>query len=99
MLGAHTGWEDLANHVLRIHIPLIVPPGEYCGTWVEGEVQTHKEGEIIVFDDSKVHRAFNHSNKERLVLIIDLERPKELPEGTAVGGHTEELDAFINRFN
>ena len=24
-LGAHTGWADLANHVLRLHIPLVVP--------------------------------------------------------------------------
>ena len=33
-LQAHTGWADLANHVLRLHIPLIVPPGDFCGTWV-----------------------------------------------------------------
>ena len=24
-LGSHTGWADLANHVLRVHIPLVVP--------------------------------------------------------------------------
>lgn len=35
-LGTHTGWSDLANHVLRVHIPLIVPAGESCGTWVDG---------------------------------------------------------------
>jgi len=35
-LGDHTGWADLANHVLRVHIPLIVPSGVrndgLCGT-------------------------------------------------------------------
>jgi hypothetical protein len=35
-LGAHTGWSDLANYVLRVHIPLVVPPGGSCGTWVDG---------------------------------------------------------------
>lgn len=35
-LGTHTGWSDLANYVLRVHIPLIVPNGESCGTWVDG---------------------------------------------------------------
>jgi hypothetical protein len=35
-LGAHRGWSDLANHVLRVHIPLVVPPGGCCGTWVDG---------------------------------------------------------------
>lgn len=103
-LGLHTGWEDLANHVLRVHIPLTLPEYEdisLCGTWVEGSIQHHKAGEIIVFDDSKVHRAFNYSDKkERLVLILDMERPSkdkhDIPMGTSVGGHTDELDAFIN---
>ena len=35
-LGTHTGWSDLANHVLRVHIPLVVPAGDSCGTWVDG---------------------------------------------------------------
>lgn len=96
LLSPHAGWQDLANHVVRVHIPLLVPPGGYCGTWVDGCAMLHKEGVVQVFDDSKVHRAFNNSSEERLVLIFDLERPPTLPTGTAVGGHTEELDAFIN---
>ena len=93
-LSPHTGWEDLANFVLRVHIPLLVPSN--CGTWVDGCIQMHKEGVVQVFDDSKVHRAFNyHPTKERVVLIIDLVRPESLPIGTAVGGHTEELDEII----
>jgi len=115
-LGTHTGWSDLANHVLRVHIPLIVPGGPnsgsakdrgdnnsinvgLCGTWVDGCVETLDEGRVICFDDSKVHRAFNYSDEERVVLIIDLARntsgPMALPLGTATGGHTEELDVFI----
>jgi len=113
-LGTHTGWSDLANHVLRAHIPLIVPGGKnctngktyndsdyktgLCGTWVDGCVETHEEGRVICFDDSKVHRAFNYSDEDRIVLIVDLLRPKGLPMGTAVGGHTDELDSFINQF-
>ena len=108
-LGAHTGWADLANHVLRVHIPLVVPGGKYskangsfntglCGTWVDGCVDTHEEGHIICFDDSKVHRAFNYSDEERIVLIVDLLRPQGLPKGTATGGHSDELNAFISGF-
>ena len=69
-----------------------------CGTWVDGCVETHEEGRVICFDDSKVHRAFNYSNEERVVLIIDLARPEGLPLGTATGGHSDELDDFINAF-
>jgi aspartyl/asparaginyl beta-hydroxylase (cupin superfamily) len=113
-LGAHSGWSDLANHVLRVHIPLIVPGSKcadrearrncdnysegLCGTWVDGCVETHEEGLIICFDDSKVHRAFNYSEEERIVLIIDLARPQDLPIGTATGGHSDDLDTFICGF-
>lgn len=99
-LEAHTGWADLANHVLRLHIPLIVPEGELCGTWVDGCVETHKEGRPLLFDDSKIHRAFNyHPTETRVVLIVDLARPDSLPKGYATGGHSEELDSFIQQMS
>ena len=94
-LEAHTGWQDLANYVIRVHIPLVVPPDGLCGTWVDGCAETHHEGRPLCFDDAKVHRAFNYSKEERVVLILDLARPSYLPLGHATGGHTEELDSFI----
>jgi len=105
VLEEHTGWADLANHVLRLHIPLIVPNhsaandgnDDLCGTWVDGCVETHAVGRPLLFDDSKIHRAFNYSDDIRIVLIVDLARPDRLPLGTALSGHTEELDAFIQQ--
>jgi aspartyl/asparaginyl beta-hydroxylase (cupin superfamily) len=97
-LEAHTGWEDLANHVLRLHVPLDIPPGYLCGTWVDGCVMTHQSDPNepwVCFDDSKTHRAFNYAAQPRTVLILDLERPSNLPIGTATGGHSDELDSFI----
>ena len=94
----HTGWEDLANHVLRVHVPLVVPPGGLCGLWVDGQTAIHNMGEIIIFDDSKLHKAFNNSAADRIVLIIDVLRPPHLPLGAAKGGHTSELDSFISKF-
>ena len=98
-LEAHTGWSDLANHVMRCHLPLTVPDGDVCGTWVDGCVDTHQAGQFLCFDDSKTHRAFNYSREERIVLILDLARPEHLPLGTATGGHTDELDQFIASMN
>lgn len=99
-LSAHTGWEDLANFVLRVHLTLKTPgAARVCGMWVEGEVRHHVEQELIVFDDSKVHKAFNlHPSEARVVLILDLLRPEGQPKGVAVGGHTPELDSFIDLF-
>ena len=100
-LEAHTGWQDLANHVVRLHVPLDIPPGHLCGTWVDGCVMTHQSGDMpwICFDDSKTHRAFNYAPHARTVLILDLARPASWPPGTATGGHSEELDAFIQQMS
>lgn len=107
VLEEHTGWADLANHVLRLHIPLVVPSNngnigdndDLCGTWVDGCVETHAVGRPLLFDDSKTHRAFNYSDGDRIVLIVDLARPERLPLGTAESGHTEELDSFIEQMS
>lgn len=62
-------------------------------------MRCHRERDFIVFDDSKVHKAFNlHPTESRIVLIMDLVRPKYVEAGVAVGGHTEELDKFISAF-
>lgn len=105
VLEEHTGWADLANHVLRMHIPLIVPNDsdangendDLCGTWVDGCVETHAVGRPIVFDDSKYHRAFNYSDRDRIILIVDLARPERLPLGSAKAGYTDELQAYIKK--
>jgi aspartyl/asparaginyl beta-hydroxylase (cupin superfamily) len=99
-LGCHTGWSDLANYVLRCHFCLQMPTNGECGMWVNEEEQFHDEGKIIVFDDSKKHKAFNRSpNEERIVLIVDLLRPLSVPIGTARGGHTEQLDDLLQKFH
>lgn len=37
-ISGHRGWADLANHVLRCHLPLKVPADGPCGLWVNEEV-------------------------------------------------------------
>ena len=100
VLAPHRGWADLANYVLRFHLALEVPGKDCCGLWVRGEKRFHSEGEIICFDDSKLHKAFNlDTGKERTVLIFDMLRPLDaIPLGTAIKGHTDQLDDFIARF-
>jgi aspartyl/asparaginyl beta-hydroxylase (cupin superfamily) len=98
-LSSHTGWADLANYVLRCHLCLSIPVDGSCGLLVNGELQYHQQGQIIVFDDSKPHRAFNYSEtSSRIVLIVDMVRPSYIPVGTATGDHTPELDSFVSMF-
>ena len=44
-------------------------------------------------------QAFNESEEDRIVLILDMARPEELPIGEAQGGHTAELDNLIQLFS
>uniref|UniRef100_K3WA84 Aspartyl/asparaginy/proline hydroxylase domain-containing protein n=1 Tax=Globisporangium ultimum (strain ATCC 200006 / CBS 805.95 / DAOM BR144) TaxID=431595 RepID=K3WA84_GLOUD len=102
-LTAHRGWADLSNHILRCHLGLVVPTLDHgkpcCSMVVGGERCAHQERGIIVFDDSKLHFAYNHHDEDtRIVLIIDLYRPDHLPRGRAKGGHSDELDEFIDTF-
>lgn len=68
----HTGF---TKTVLRCHLPLIVPSGEQCGIRVGDEVKHWKEGELIIFDDSFEHEAWNRSEEERVVLMFDIPNP------------------------
>lgn len=59
--------------VARCHLGLVVPEG--CAIEVAGEQRTWQEGEWLVFDDSVEHRAWNRSERTRIVLSLDLEHP------------------------
>jgi len=79
VLKTHQGWPDLSNHILRCHYGIIVP--DRCSVSVNSEVRPMQEQQWLIFDDSHYHTAFNMSNQDRYVLIIDLERPPCVPSG------------------
>jgi tetratricopeptide (TPR) repeat protein len=70
-IPAHRG---VNNTRLVCHLPLIVPPG--CRFRVGNEEREWHEGEILIFDDSIEHEAWNDSGEDRVVLIFDIERPE-----------------------
>lgn len=100
-LTPHQGWAALSNHVLRVHLPLLVPDegSRLCGMVVDGTSAHHRTGTFLVFDDSKTHHAFNrHASGVRYVLIFDVARPPGLPLGSAEGEMTAELTGLIDYF-
>ncbi len=70
-IPAHTG---MINARFICHLPLVVPAG--CGFRVGDETREWKVGELMVFDDSVEHEAWNDSDHDRLVLIFDVWRPE-----------------------
>ncbi len=51
----------------------------------------------IVFDDSKLHYAENKSDEERIVLIVDLERPSHIKKGRSNVEETSELMEIVKK--
>ncbi len=66
----HTG---VTNIRTIIHLPLIVP--DDCGFRVGGETRQWREGEAFAFDDTIEHEAWNRSEQDRAVLILDCWNP------------------------
>jgi beta-hydroxylase len=67
----HTGY---TGDVYRSHLGLICPKGAYLE--VEGERIEWEQGKMFAFDDMKTHNAYNGSDEERVILMVDFERPK-----------------------
>lgn len=86
----HTGY---VNTRLICHLPLIVPPR--CSFRVGNEVRSWRRGELIIFDDTIEHEAWNGSNQDRVVLIFDIWRPELSEEERAlVTALLETLDTY-----
>jgi beta-hydroxylase len=66
--------------VIRVHLALLVPdPHTACGIRVGSELRHWKEGEVLIFDDTYPHEAWNETDKYRVVLLMDVARPARFP--------------------
>ncbi|HEX8517261.1 MAG TPA: aspartyl/asparaginyl beta-hydroxylase domain-containing protein [Bacteroidia bacterium] len=68
----HKGYSRM---VLRCHLPLIVPDEKLCAIRVGNETRHWKEGELMIFDDSYEHEAWNKTDRKRVVLMFDIPNP------------------------
>jgi aspartate beta-hydroxylase len=65
------------NARLVAHLPLVIPDG--CAIRVGFEERRWTLGEVLVFDDTIEHEAWNESDELRVVLIFDLWNPLLTP--------------------
>lgn len=87
----------LANYKLVVHLPLTVPPD--CAIRVGNETRSWTEGECLVFDDSFQHEAWNRSDRERAVLIIDVWHPDlSAAEQEGIVALVQGIAAFNRRY-
>lgn len=70
-----------------VHLPLIVPAANPpCRLRVGAETHAWREGEVVIFDDSFEHEAWNPSTELRVVLLFEVWRPElsELERGLVI---------------
>jgi aspartyl/asparaginyl beta-hydroxylase (cupin superfamily) len=73
--GAHIRpHHGLFNSRLICHLPLIVPPD--CTLRVGNQQRQWREGELMIFDDSMEHEAWNRSVEQRIILLFEIWRPE-----------------------
>ena len=71
----HVGYTE---KVFRCHLGLIVPPA--CALRVGDETRRWEENKCLIFDDTLEHEAWNRSEEDRIVLLLDFLR-KPAAEG------------------
>ncbi len=64
----------LINTRLVCHLPIAI--AENCAIRVGSQTKSWREGEILIFDDSIEHEAWNESSVERIILLFDIWRPE-----------------------
>lgn len=60
---------------LRYHLGLATPNSDDCRIVVDGVSYSWRDGEDVLFDETYVHFAENRSDRTRIIIFCDMERP------------------------
>lgn len=71
-LGKH---RDPYAGSLRYHLGLVTPNSDECFISVDGKNYSWRDGEAVVFDETYIHHAENKTDKNRIILFLDVKRP------------------------
>eukprot|EP00401_Gymnodinium_catenatum_P028406 CAMPEP_0117512640 /NCGR_PEP_ID=MMETSP0784-20121206/29136_1 /TAXON_ID=39447 /ORGANISM="" /LENGTH=446 /DNA_ID=CAMNT_0005308367 /DNA_START=239 /DNA_END=1579 /DNA_ORIENTATION=+ len=73
--------EDGDSSALRVHVALRIPRTGGCGLRVAGQIKVWIQGTVLAFDSTQEHEAWNLSNEDRAVLLLDI-GAAQLPLGS-----------------
>lgn len=84
----------VTNTRVVTHLPLIIPAGD-CKLVVGGISHAWQEGRCVTFDDTFEHEAWNRTDQQRVVLILDTWNPDLTePEKIALRELVEKIGDF-----
>jgi beta-hydroxylase len=85
---------------LRYHLGLDTPNSDDCFIEVDGVRRGWRDGEAMIFDETFIHYAENKTDKMRLILFCDIDRPLwgALPRATShfISNHIVKATATQN---
>jgi hypothetical protein len=73
VIHRHTGPENRSGEFIRLHIPLIIPPGD---VFLEVNGDEVRWDDFFGFNNQYVHSAHNYTNEYRLIFLIDVRRTR-----------------------
>ena len=84
----------VTNTRLVMHLPLIIP-GDCALDIIDGEPHRWREGELMMFDDTFQHGAWNRTDQARLIVLMDCWNPHlSAAERVAVARVVEVIDTI-----
>lgn len=87
----------VTNTRLVMHLPLIVPPSCALNVFGGGE-HAWREGELMMFDDTFKHEAWNKSDQTRVILLMDCWNPYLTSAERVATRHLVELISDFENF-
>lgn len=94
---------------LRYHLGLSTPNQDSCFINIDEQNYSWRDGQVLIFDETFLHYAKNNSDRYRLILMCDVERPmnvfgkfvnliyKGLMRFTVVPNMTGDKHGLVNR--
>ncbi len=82
-----------------LHLGLKVPrDSANCAIRVGTDVQHWKEGEAFVFDDTREHETWNRTSDDRVILLVQFDRPLRFPASLVAWVFMESIrrSAFVS---
>jgi beta-hydroxylase len=69
---------DPFAYTLRYSMGLSTPNSDDSGIVVNGEDHKWRDGESVIFDETYLHHAYNNTDKPRIILMTDIDRPLKI---------------------
>jgi aspartyl/asparaginyl beta-hydroxylase (cupin superfamily) len=95
----HKKWKELANESLSCLFILEAPMASIddCCIWINGESKKLTKNKMFIFDSSKEHSIVNLTDYPVYGLLLDIGRPKNIPNGVSDTLYTNEIFEFVKK--